>query len=607
MVWSGIAAGVLLLGLVHLTRWLLDRGSRADLAFALVAFSFVGVAAGEFAMMHAADAAEWGAWLRWTHVPLFGLVVGIAAFIHLHFGTGRRWLLWTIVALRGVILALNFAVEPNFSFAEIASLGQFRLFGETIAVVGESRPAEWQFLGLVSSLLLLVFVVDAAVQRWRTGDTGARRGALLVGSGVVLMVFVASAQTQLVIYGLVDWPFLITPAFLPPLLAMSLELSFDLLRASRLARELQESQLRLELAAASASLGLWVYDGHRRRIFATEPARAIFGLEEAESTDFRRWLAKVHPDDAERLVREISRAMASGEEYAAEFRIRPDGEAVRWVSARGRAARSAPGRPELVRGVLRDVSEQRRNQDETRELRRELAHAGRVSMLGHLASSLTHELSQPLGAILRNAEAASMLLESKSPDQEELQAIVSDILRDDRRARDVIDRLRGMLKRRETESQPVDVQGVLQDVAAIVGSDAASHGVSLDLAPAPGLPDVVGDRVQLSQVVLNLVLNAMDAVASQPPSRRRVRLWSQAAARGGIELCVSDSGPGVPADAARRIFDPFYTTKSTGMGMGLSISRTIAEAHGGTLTVDGNAGEGATFRLRLPAEERNAA
>lgn len=607
ILWSSLAAGALVLGLMHGMRWLIDRSAWVNLAFAVVTISFVGVAITELGGMQAASPEEWARWVRWCHLPLFGLVAGTVMFVNLYLGTGRRWLLWAAIGSRGAVTALNFLSHPNFNFAEVSSVRRLQFLGEPVTVVGDAVTGRWQWLAMLASLALLAYVVDATVALWRRGGSEDRRRAVSIGGSILLFVLLATYFVQLTIWGVIRLPMLITPPFLLPLLAIAFELSRDMLRATRLAGELRDSQSRLELAAGSARLGLWDFDGHRGHLVASGEARAIFGVAEGDSDDFRNWLEKVDPDDAERLTRDIARALDSGEVYATEFRIRPDRATTRWVSIRGRAERRTPDGPALVRGVLRDVSEQRRAEDETRELRRELAHAGRVSMLGQMSSSLAHELAQPLSAILRNAEAASMLLESRSPDHEELKAIVTDIIRDDRRARDVIDRLRAMLKRRETDVQPVHGDSLLQDVAAIVRADAASRAISLEHVPSPDFPSVHGDRVQLSQVLLNLVLNAMDAVAGQPAARRHVILSSRRSADGGVDLCVEDSGPGVPADAARRIFEPFYTTKPTGMGMGLSISRTIAEAHGGHLAVEANAQGGATFRLSLPAQEGAAA
>jgi C4-dicarboxylate-specific signal transduction histidine kinase len=223
-----------------------------------------------------------------------------------------------------------------------------------------------------------------------------------------------------------------------------------------------------------------------------------------------------------------------------------------------------------------------------------------VSALGQLASSIAHELSQPLGAILRNVEAAEMLLQDANPDLQELRDIVADIHRDDRRAGQVIERLRALLKRRQLEFQPVAVDALLQDVTSLVRADALARGVELESDTVRGLPPVRGDKVHLSQVLINLVVNAMDALADAPAARRRVALRAQNGTPGWIEFSVTDSGPGISPEAMTRIFEPFFTTKASGMGMGLSVSRTIVEAHGGRLSAENLADRGALFRFMLP-------
>jgi PAS domain S-box-containing protein len=415
VVWSMIAAGALLLGIVHAARWVLDHEARVDLTFAVVAFCFTGVAFTEIGGMHAGTPEAWGEWLRWCHLPLFGLIVGTVFFLDQYLGTGRRWLLWTIIALRTLILVLNFSIAPNFNFAAIDSIERIPFMGEAVTVVDEAVTSRLQFLGLVASALLAFYVLDAAISRWNRGDEESRRRAVVIGGGVFFFVLLAGVYAQAVIWQVVELPILVTPPFLIPLLAMSFELGRDSLRASRLARDLRESERRLELAAGAAELGLWEWDGRTSRVWATRQARNIFGLSDETAGDYQRWLACVHPDDVPRLLKEMGRALESGDEVATEFRIRGDSNESRWVAARGRAERRRPDRPARVRGVLRDVSDQRRTQDESLELRRELAHAGRVSMLGQLASSLAHELSQPLGAILRNAEAhgGSITMESQ--------------------------------------------------------------------------------------------------------------------------------------------------------------------------------------------------
>jgi C4-dicarboxylate-specific signal transduction histidine kinase len=238
---------------------------------------------------------------------------------------------------------------------------------------------------------------------------------------------------------------------------------------------------------------------------------------------------------------------------------------------------------------------------ETQELRRELAHVSRVSVLGQLASSLAHELSQPLGAILRNSEAAELLLGEPQPDLEELKAIVADIHRDDRRAGEVIHGLRALLKRRQMEAQPVTLESLVGDVASLVRADALTRHVALEWFVERDVPPVTGDRVHLSQVLINLIINAMDAVMDRPATERQVAVGARQGPDGSIILSVQDNGRGIPPEHLPRIFEPFFTTKDSGMGMGLSVCRTIVNAHGGTLSVEDVAGGGARFEMRLPA------
>src|SRR6516165_6408749 len=241
----------------------------------------------------------------------------------------------------------------------------------------------------------------------------------------------------------------------------------------------------------------------------------------------------------------------------------------------------------------------RQTRQELEDLRSELARAGRVTALGQLASALAHELSQPLSAILRNAEAAELHLNGANPDLDELREIVADIRKDDRRAGDVIDQMRALIKRRTLQMHPLALNEVVEDVISLVHSDALARHVALDYVMTPGLPLVSGDRVHLSQVLLNLVINGMDAIQSCPTGNKRVVIEARPE-EGSVEVAVTDSGPGVAPGVIDRVFDPFYTTKSGGLGMGLPISRTIIEAHGGRLWAEqARHGSGLTFRFTL--------
>jgi signal transduction histidine kinase len=243
----------------------------------------------------------------------------------------------------------------------------------------------------------------------------------------------------------------------------------------------------------------------------------------------------------------------------------------------------------------------RRAQLELMELRGEAARAGRMTALGHLASSLAHELSQPVAAILRNAEAATLYMNRPTPDFSEFRAIIADVHKDAQRAGDVITQMRELMKRRTLVTHPLQLDALVQDVFSLVHADAQARQVELSCSITPGLPLVAGDRVHLSQVLLNLIINSMDALQASNGLARSVVIEAERSEAGQIEVAVTDSGPGISPDVIDRVFDPFFTTKAGGMGMGLAISRTIVEAHGGRLWAERcKGGWGATFRFTLP-------
>jgi signal transduction histidine kinase len=243
----------------------------------------------------------------------------------------------------------------------------------------------------------------------------------------------------------------------------------------------------------------------------------------------------------------------------------------------------------------------REREVETHRQRIELAHAGRVSTMGQLATALAHEINQPLGAILQNAEAAELILAQRPLDEGEIRAILSDIRRDDERAGAVISRMRSMLKRHELELEALPVAQLLDETLMLTRSEMRTRGVTLELELPPHLPPVRGDRVHLQQVLLNLLVNGAEAMAVLAPGERRLEVRARLIDEHTVEIAVSDSGHGIRDQDLARMFEPFFTTKPEGMGMGLAISRTIVESHGGRIWAENNPDGGTTFRFTLEA------
>ena len=258
----------------------------------------------------------------------------------------------------------------------------------------------------------------------------------------------------------------------------------------------------------------------------------------------------------------------------------------------------------LVQGALISglLFERRRRIDaevQSRKRSAELAHINRFSTAGELTATIAHELNQPLGAMLTNIETAELMVKSPAPDLQEIGEILADIRRDDVRASEVIGRLRSLLKKVPFELKDIDLNDVAEETVRFLSALAIAREVDLISLVLPTPLPIKGDQVQLQQVILNLIVNAMDAMSGVPSVERRIKVST---ARDGDSAClsVSDVGPGIPVDQLKQVFEPFFTTKPQGMGMGLSIARTIVEAHGGQLSAENEAGRGATFRIRLP-------
>jgi signal transduction histidine kinase len=254
-----------------------------------------------------------------------------------------------------------------------------------------------------------------------------------------------------------------------------------------------------------------------------------------------------------------------------------------------------------------DITERKRAELEAQRSREELAHFTRVTTMGELTASLAHELNQPLTGILANAQAARRYLDATPPDLGEVREILSDIVDDDKRAAEVIQRLRDLLRKGESQQVPLDLNALVRDVARLVSSDAVIRNVTVTLTLDPDLPLVSGDRVQLQQVVLNLLINGMEAMGESAVGEQPLVVRTERTDAPGAQVLVRDAGPGLRAGTQELVFEPFYTTKPAGMGMGLAIARSIIEAHGGTIWAANNPVRGATFHFALPGIDRTVA
>jgi PAS domain S-box-containing protein len=279
----------------------------------------------------------------------------------------------------------------------------------------------------------------------------------------------------------------------------------------------------------------------------------------------------------------------------------PDGRTgwQHWVSY---AIFAPDGRVMEFQGIGRDITDRKRAE----EARQNLAHASRLVVVGELTAMIAHEVNQPLGAILSNADAAEILLESKAPPLDEIRQILVDIRSNDLRASEAIRRIRALLQKREMEMHPLDVNETVADVLRLVTGDALRRRVQIRKEFTADLPMIRGDRVHLQQVLLNLIVNSMDAMAETADGNRQICVRTMRNGDNTVEVAVEDAGHGIPANKLSRVFDSFFTTKKDGMGLGLSIARSIIEAHQGHIWAENNSQSGVTFRFTLPFDKDKA-
>ena len=368
-------------------------------------------------------------------------------------------------------------------------------------------------------------------------------------------------------------------------------------------RALQESEERMRVAAEAVNLGIWEWDLSKDEIWATNARRALLGLPASGTIALDDFISRLHPDDRDRVRRTMDDAIQSGEDFDSEYRlILPDG-IVRWMSTRGSVHFDDAGKPSRVLGISIDITERKQAELDAQQDRAELSHLSRVALIGEMSTSIAHELNQPLAGILSNAAAGQRFIDQGDVNLGEIRELLGDIIADGRRASDVMRGIREMVKKGQVARRPVDLNEVVMEAVRMVSPDAVLRSCQVETSLDASLRTIEGDPVQLQQVLLNLMINAFDAMRETPVSRRKVVIATQSNGDATVRTSVRDYGAGISEEMRDRLFDPFFTTKSEGLGMGLAIVRSIVESHGGTITIENADGGGARFGFVLPANE----
>jgi len=725
--WTGMTVVSLMLAFVYLSIWIRQRRLGVYLSFALCSLSAAAIAIFELFLMRASTPELWAQLVRWLHVPLAALLIGLVLFVRLQFRASRRGWTAPLIAVALAALAANFLTGVNLDFREVSGLQSIHAWNSAPISVPVGEPNPWILLGTINALLMIAFLIDTVVAVRRRGSAEERHSVFLVCVSIIAFLVAAGTWELVVSSGLIVAPLLVAPSFLGISLVMAYLIGSEILRASAMATSLVTAEARLleteqqmDLAASVAGQGFWSWDTGGIEPWLSLTARFLLGVEPGELFEWSKYLERVAPEDRARLSNAIQQAIRGDGHVHVEFQIATAGNDVRSLVALGKilftqdhvplhsygvivdtterkmaeerfrllvesmpsavllvndrgaitfgnkqsesmfgytqeqligmdveallperyrhgradmrrlfagdpAARNAGASTEHVaerRGggaimveigltpiqigqehftiaSIADIGDRKRMEREAALQRDELAHLSRVASLSALSSSLAHELNQPLTAILSNAQAGARFLARQPPDADEVAISFTNIVDNAKRAGDVIRKLRSMLRNDRTEFVRLEIDDVVREVLQILRSDLIDRRVEVALELAEDLPPVKGDRVQLQQVLLNLMMNSTDAMGSVAHPRV-LTVRTLLADDGEVEVQVADNGPGIPEQDLARIFAPFVSGKKGGMGLGLSVCAMLVQAHAGTLWATNNSDGGATLHFRLP-------
>jgi PAS domain S-box-containing protein len=384
----------------------------------------------------------------------------------------------------------------------------------------------------------------------------------------------------------------------------------DITERKRAEEALRRAEGYLVEAQRLTHTGAWATDAEPKPLYWSEELFRLYGLDSQQGfPTHEQAVQRVHPEDRDRYVQAFHRVIHQKVDSDVEFRtVLPDGT-IRYLYGLGHPILNTNGEVVEVVGTTIDITERKRAKEERarlHQLESDFAHINRVSIMGELTASIAHEVNQPLSGVVSNGSACLRWLAGDAPNIEEARETARRIVRDGKRAAEIIARIRALTTRTAVQREKLDLNETIREVLPLVGDEAKRNGVMIRTSFADEVFPVLGDRVQLQQVVLNLVMNGIEAMSTVDDRPRQLVIASRNTDPDQVEVTVEDSGTGLDPDASARVFDAFYTTKPSGMGMGLSISRSILQAHDGRLWATANHGAGTVFHFTLPKGQEKA-
>jgi PAS domain S-box-containing protein len=558
--------------------------------------------------------------------------IGMLAFI-LPIPVAYHWptvLLSLIAAILASVVALGVVSRQKMGwFRALAGsvvMGAGIASMHYIGMAGMRLPAICQFNSFLVVLSVVFAVLISLAALWiafhfRDEKTGIGweklTGAVVMGAAIPVMHYTGMAAASFTPTGMpMDLSHAVNISTLGTagiagvtfivlglaLLTSSVDRRFATLTLEVQEKKLQQSEAYLSEAQRLSHTGSWAFNATTALYWSEENFR-IWGFDPQHGLPDRETvLQRIHPEDRGKIVEYVQNAVRERRDYDVEFRIvLPDG-AVRYIHGLGHPAFSASGELVEVVGTNVDVTDRKRAEQEREKLHQlqaDLARINRVTTMGELTASLAHEVNQPIAAAVTNANTCLRWLTRDHPDLEEARAAAMRIVKDGTRAADIISRIRLLFRKGTPDWELVDVNEVIREMIVLLRGEATRYNIAVQTDLAADLCQAMGDRVQLQQVMMNLIMNSIDAM-KEVEGKREVAIKSERAEDRHLLVSVSDTGVGLPLQEGNQIFDAFFTTKPDGTGMGLSISRSIVESHGGRLWATANSGRGATFHLTLP-------
>jgi PAS domain S-box-containing protein len=576
---AGVAAACLTLAVVHVGIWWKDRAALANLGFSLLATGVAWFAWCELAMLRAGTPEQFATALRWTEASVFVMVVGTLTFVGFYFRTGRTWIGHVAWSLRLLTLVVNFTRPTSVNYDTITRLQPIRLLGETV-FIAEGVLSGWHWVGHISLALVLIFVADASYRQWRAGSVYEKQRALTIGLTTSVFVLAGGASAALIFTEVLRLPHLEFVLFLPVLCAMSYELSRDVLRAAKLARELQaseaalrESERRMTMATDAARLGMWIWDIRSGQVWMTDHCRGLLGFPPDAVVDNDAFLHRLHPDDRATQEVLIRRAIESSAPFRTEYRVvLPDGS-LRWIGAHGRSDVDETGHAIRTLGICIDISEQRNAEEAARELGGRLINA-QEDERRRIARDLHDDLNQRLALL-----SVEMELLGRSQTQRDSAALVEHLTSQIRDLSSDVHKLSYQL-----HPAKLDQLGLVTAARGWCRDVAAQSSVPIEFI-ADGVPDDLPADVGLC--LFRLIQEALrNVVRHSGATSASVELSADSA---GLRLLVTDQGRG---------FDPAAAATTGGLGL-VSMQERVRLLRG-AMVVHSRPGGGTSVVAHVP-------